>query len=447
MSLRIEKYKFISHFFLLVFWLVSTVPFLVQETTQSYNVTVVNAVWGLAEASVLILGLWTLRNRVDIITVVIFVGLSFIDTVIINKLSILFWLNGTRLYYGFIFMFPIIRYFWEDPERRCYFVAKMDRLIYVYLVIQFPCMVYQCILYGAYDNVSGSIGWMASGVTSTLIYLSSFYLMMRRWNPELSYFENLKNNWVLLFLLIPTWLNETKISFIYIALYFFFLVPMDKQFIKRLVYIVPLIVIILSSAGWLYTKVTQSDNQMDLQDLNEYMFGNDILLDVVEYAFENDVTEVNEPDYSRGLKFYVTPLIFERHDAWLSGFGVGQYKGGSVFEKSEFAKRYFWLLRGTIIQLQMIMIETGVPGAILFIIFWITAFRLWRRHKGERNMRLSWMLGTVMILVNIYTSAFFIPSFYMQVMFMVFVCSRWHELPAYRHIPLLGTRKISFSWR
>lgn len=444
--MRIEKHKLIAGLFLFSFWVCATVPFVLQEITGEYHGPEVIKLWSIAEVAVTFLGLWTLKARVDKVIVFTFLGLSFLDSVVFNGLSILFWLNGCRMYVGFIFMFPIIRYFWTDDKRRAYFVAKMDRLIYLYLVIQFPCMVVQCARYGAFDNVSGSIGWMASGTASTIIYLSSFYLMVRRWNDSLSYLDNLRANWVLLFLLIPTWLNETKISFIYIALYFFFLVPMDKQFIKRMAVVIPVIVIVFGGAVFMYQTFVGSQNKTETYDINEYLLGNDILLDLVEYAFENDVDEVNEGDYARGLKFYLLPDIYNRHEnSWLTGFGIGQFKGGSGMEKTEFAKRYFWLLQGTIMQWHMALIEMGVPGGILYIIFWITVFRLWRRHKGERNLRMSWMFGLTTALFSVYIPPFTIPPFYMQFMFMVFTCSRWNELPTYRHIPLLGSKQIKFS--
>lgn len=448
MSMRIEKHKLIAGIYLWTFWICAVTPFIVQECTNSYQGDIVRSVWLMGELVVALFGLWTLRARVDKVVVIVFLLLSYVDTVIFNKLSVLYWVNGIRLYVGLIFMFPIIRYFWEDPERRRYFVSKMDRLIYLYLVIQFPCMVVQCIRYGAFDNVSGSIGWMASGTASTIIYLSSFYLMIRRWDRRLTYFENISRNWVLIFLLIPTYLNETKISFIYIALYFFFLVPMDRQFIKRLVVVIPLMLVVMSGVGALYVKMVDYDKQTNVTDVYEYLFGNDILLELVEYAFENDVVEVNEGDYSRGLKFYIMPEIFERHqNTWLTGFGLSQFKGGSYLDKTEFAKRYFWMLQGTMMQVHMALVEMGVPGALLYIVFWITAFRLWRRHKGERSMRMSWMFGLVTVIFSVYIPPFMIPPFYMQFMFMVFACSRWKDLPPYRHVPLFGNRKIMFTWR
>lgn len=444
--MRIEKHKLITGIFLFAFWICATVPFILQEVTQEYHGPEVAKLWTLGEVAVAILGLWTLKARVDKVIILTLFTLSFLDTVIFNHISVLMWLNGVRLYFGFIFMLPILRYFWENEGRRRYFVAKMDRLIYLYLVIQFPCMVIQCVRYGAYDNVSGSIGWMASGAASTIIYLSSFYLMMRRWNHNLNYIDNLRNNWVLIMLLIPTWLNETKVSFIYITMYFLLLVPMDRKFIKRLTIVLPVIALVLIGAAMLYKTMVGDQNQTESYELADYLLGNDILLDVVEYAVENDVVEVNESDYARGLKFYLLPKIYDQYPgSWFTGFGLGQFKGGNGMEQTEFAKRYFWLLQGTIMQWHMALLEMGIPGGLLYIIFWITAFRLWGKHKKSRNLNMSWMFGITTAIFSIYIPPFFIPPFYMQFMFMVFVCSRWNELPPYRHIPLLGTKQIIFS--
>lgn len=442
MRLAVTKYKFIADVLIFTFWVCATLPFVIQEVSGDYHLAEITKLWFLIEIVVTVLGLWTLKARADKVVLAIYLALSLFDTIIVNKLSFIYWLNGCRMYIGFLFMFPIIRYFWTNLERRRYFVARMDRLLYLYLVIQFPCMVVQCIRYGAYDNVSGSIGWMASGTASTIIYLISFYLMLRRWNPSLSYMQNLRNNWDLLFLLLPTWMNETKVSFIYIAMYFFFLVPMDKQFVKRMLVVGPLMAVVLAGALYLYSTLVSNSDKVDLEMVQEYVLGNEELVDLVEFVMENDLVEY-EGDYARGLKFYVVPEIFSRHDAWLTGFGVDQIKGGSSgLDKSEFAKQYYWVLNGTQMQFYIALIDMGVPGAILYLIYWIWAFRLGKRYRKERNRQMTWMFGLTTLLFSFYIPPFIIPPFYVMFMFMVFAGGRWNELPPYQRTYL---PKITFS--
>ena len=444
--MRIEKYKLIAKIFFWTFWICATVPFFVQELTNERHNEVLLSLWALGEIIFVGLGIWTLRARVDKMIIAIFLTVSFIDTVLANHLSVMYWINGCRFYIAFLFIIPIFRYFWTDDTRRRYFIRRMDRLIYIYLVIQFPCMVIQFLRYGAFDNVSGSIGQMQSGNTSTIIYLASFYLMLRRWDKNASYFKNLLNNWQLLVLLLPTFKNETKVSFIYILMYFFFLVPMDRRFLKRMVYIIPLMVVVAVGSGILYSKMVEGSKVVSLDDVSAYVVGDDQMLELVEYIFENDVIDVEETDYARGLKFMVLPMLYDRHPkAWFFGFGVSQYKGGLKLDKTDFAKRYFWMMQGCIMQWHAAMVDMGIPGGILYILFWITVFRLWRRHKGERNLQMSWMLGLVTCIVSVYCPFMDILPIYVQYMYFVFVCSRWNELPAYQHIPLLGSKKFAFS--
>jgi hypothetical protein len=42
------------------------------------------------------------------------------------------------------------------------------------------------------------------------------------------------------------------VAFVFLAMYFFFLVPIDRKFIKRMIYVVPTIFIVLIGAGYVY---------------------------------------------------------------------------------------------------------------------------------------------------------------------------------------------------
>ena len=221
MAVVIEKSKFISKIFFGVFWIVAITPFFGQEFMPSVYEKISSPLFALIDFVLILLGAWVIRDKKDWFFLLLFVGFSFISTCIINDYSILFFVNGLRLYLCYIIIVPIFRYFLTDDHRSKGFIEKMDRALYIFLWLQLPTAAVQCFLYGAYDQVGGSMGWMMSGEMSTLVYLISFYLMHKNWDSSKSYIDNIRANWILIFLLIPSFLNETKISFIYLLMYIY----------------------------------------------------------------------------------------------------------------------------------------------------------------------------------------------------------------------------------
>ena len=428
MAVAIEKSRLVSKIFFGVFWIAAITPFFGQEFLPSVYEKLSSPLFALIDLVLILLGAWVIRSKKDWFILLSLVLITFISTYILNDISILQYVNGMRLYIGFIFMIPIVRYFFAEPERKQRFIEKFDKALYIFLWIQVPCMSYQCFLYGAFDKVGGSLGWMMSGVITTLIYLVSFYLMLRRWNKDKSYFQNLKDNWILVFLLFPSYLNETKVAFVFLAMYFFFLVPIDRKFIKRMVYVVPTIFIVLIGAGYVYLSFvdTKGADIFSKEYLEIYLTGDDELVELVEYIMDNNIEEVDEVDFARGLKFAVLPLILKREPhATAFGYGVGMYKGGTMFEKSKFAKQYNGLLQGTIMQAFLFMIELGWVGLGWYVLFWILNFRV--QNKEYRNKQLQLYMLLTIIVISIYSCNFIIVPFYMIFMFLTYYSCHWNE--------------------
>lgn len=424
MALVLEKSKLITKIFVGIFWLVAVTPFLGQELMPSIYEKISAYISLLADATLIALGVLLCKKRIDRILILLFLLIAIISTIYINKLSVLYLVNGMRLYIGYLFVIPILRYFLENEKLRDDFIRKIDRHLYVFLWIQVPCMIYQCILYGAYDQVGGSIGWMMSGVITTLIYLISFYLMLKCWDNTKTYLQNIRKNWILIFLLFPSFLNETKISFVFLVMYFFFLIPMDKKFIKRMFYIVPTIFVVLVAALYLYYTTTGSqDNIVSEEYISFYLQGDEDSLNLVELAFEGDALDTAEDqgnDWARGLKLAVLPWMLQTEDyAPFWGFGVSQFKGGTIVERTAFYKEYEWILKGTELQLQIWLIDIGIIGLIWSIFFWIFTLKL--NKKCNRHLQLQIYLGLVVIITSIYNSCFTIMPFYIIFMYIVFL--------------------------
>ena len=117
---------------------------------------------------------------------------------------------------------------------------------------------------------------------------------------------------------------------------------------------------------------------------------------------------------------------------------------GDGAKKSKFAQRYFWLLQGTIIQAHVTWLEAGLIGLGMYVLYWLSVFRVFRRRLS-RNLQLQWMLGFMVLIFSVYNAPFFVIPFIIIFLFLVYISSRWGEMPPYRYIKLLGSRPIRFS--
>ena len=370
MEKTVPKYKIVARMLLAVFWVLGTYLFPIQELVPGAADAARATGSIVSDALIILAGLWTLRARIDIALYIVLLLIGGVSAWY-NDIPAVMAINGLRAYLLPLSLLIIVRYLLSTRERVRYFLPRFEKSLYIFLLLQFPVMVIQCLRWGAYDNVGGSLGWMRSGTISTLIYLISFYLMVRRWDDSRTYLENLKQNYMLLVCLFPSMLNETKISFVYLAMYFFFLVPMDRMFLKRMLYVIPLMLLSIGGALALYITIlggatiddyegTQTDVTSS-KFISEYMVGNDeVRTLVLDGYMETVMPDVQEADFARGLKYAVLPIILsDTPHAWYVGFGPSQFKGGTTLETTPFAKEYEWLLRGTEMSVMSYLIEPG----------------------------------------------------------------------------------------
>ena len=433
----IRKSTIVIFVFLAAFWLTGLVPFIMQELTHDKCESVRLMLNNICQMMMVVIGLWTLRSRTDIAIILIAVVVTYYSSCTLNGGAILVWLNGLRRYFPYLFVLPVIRWLWRDPEIRGRFMKAFDRNIYIFLWIQFPCLSVQAMVYGMGDYGGGSLGWYNSGVISQLIYLISFYLMIRSWDSSKGYLANLGNNWVLVLLLFPSFLNETKISFIFLLLYFLLLIPFDRHLLRRMLVVIPLLIVFMFGSFWWYiTYVDLKGDMLEKNFFSNYVLG-DNMIDLAFDLMDSDVDtdDVWESDYARGIKFALLPTLLERgephNEFW--GYGVGQFKGGNITEKTKFAKHYEWFLRGTQTEMFNIIVELGWFGAFLLIAYWCAVFRFFYRvGKGNRDKRMQIWLGINMLMMIMYAPSFDVLPFVCIALTMCFISSRWSELPEFQ---------------
>ena len=399
----VDKYKFMSGILFTALWIqlcwgfVCTDIFNALEPTRSY----INMLCDMAYVA---LGVSTIKNRRDMVVLVTFFVIAGASACLNHQGAVEF-ANGCRDFVGLLFAVPIIRYMMtsEYSER---FVRSFDKMLYIFLWIQVPCLVSQFIRFGAGDTGGGSLGDASSGQISTLIYVISFYLINRDWNEKESYFHNLWANRVYVFLLFPTFLNETKISIIYFMLYFVLLIKIDKKAIGRLIMALPLSLVLFCVAGYIYlvTMDVQSDH-FDAEYFTEYLIGDDIdhLMELAELV-QDEVIETDNlwvVDLPRYGRFVAVPEILSSSTGggMLLGAGVGQFKGGQVLSTSKFATQYQWFLQGSSIMFFFIVIQLGLIGLVWMMYNLMSILFTPDNHARANNLKLYMLSVTLLILV------------------------------------------------
>lgn len=422
----LEKYKFCYRLFLGIFWGSMCWGFVTQEFLP-FLIPLTKAFNALVEVAVLIFGLALLKDTKDKIVVVSFVLISFISTFLLNRLSMFSYLMGVRDFIGLIAVYPILRFFLTG-ENAQYFKANFDKQLRFWLWVQAFCLVWQFIRYGANDAGGGSMGYGASGMVSMLIYLISFYLSLQNWDFN-DYFGSIRRNKWNLILLLPTYLNETKISFILLGLYFILLYKPTRSALVKFVYVIPVLIALGAGLITLYLRTTNQDSDYVLswQFVNDYFNGDDIdeLIEVAlliqdgyfddDLEYENLVWVLDLPRVSK-LKLVMEPLSKTPGGIWM-GAGVGQLKGETTGAANEFSRKYKWLLQGTRPWSFTVIVQIGLIGMIWFLWSFISECFCGVNYN-RRIKRLYIFIGICTFLMLIYNEAFrycyfCIPFFYL----------------------------------
>lgn len=375
----IDKYRLYSWLFFAAFWISQCFGFVSEELLPPIN-TFRGTVVLLCETVIFLLGIVTLvenRNKGDNRVAVSFLVIAFISTVIINREGVVALFNGARDFFGLLFIIPIIRYFFTSRKGGENYVRSFDRQLMIYLWLQAVCVTWQFIKYGAGDNGGGTMGEGASGVVSTCIYFVSYYLMTKRWDASKGYFRNLWNNFILIFLLYPSFLNETKISFIFLFCYFLLLIKLDKAAVRKFIIAIPVLFAIIAILFPVYLDITDQDADRVLSEefFDQYLFGGEELDHMVEVALlvqdgtiEIDALDVWSVDIPRFTKILWLPqTLDDSKGGMIFGAGLGQFKGGRSLDMSRFARDNQWALLGSRPWSFFVIIQLGLIGLLWYL--------------------------------------------------------------------------------
>ena len=400
--MKFEKRFILQRLFFIGFWLATCTGFVSDLLWGPFKISPLTTISLLVvDAILLFLAASTVHKKIDIFIIGSFLIISAISGFIVNNDSIVVWLNGMRYFFPVLLLPPVLRYFWETEYRHDIFVKSLDKQLYIFLWLQVPAVLFQFFMHGAGDLVGGTLGGWFSGTLSFSIYYISFYLLNKRINRN-NILQSLQKNWILIFLLFPTFLNETKISFGLIIAYFILLLPIDRKYLIRLSFLSPLIVLLVGIGASFYYSTVESEGALELNEefLSNYLDADlDDLEGAIEYAEENYEESFDVP---RLAKLSIIPMVFNAHPGHdLFGFGLSLYRHGSVIEASDFYKEYDWLMKGTSPQIMSTFLQLGIVGAIWYIIFFSCLLFIKPALYPHRNynMQLYFILAFVILLI------------------------------------------------
>lgn len=341
----------------------------------------------------------------------IFIVFSSISYLMSVNTSLLAHINGIRETLIFICYFVIMDIL--HLSRQTYNINnKFSIFTYIFLTIQIPVTILQFIEFGAGDAVGGTFGLGGSGLLTFSIFMLIYYLIENKSKiPK----DRIKKGLPLLIFLIPIALNETKISFVFLLLFFISFANIKK--INSSVGVILLGILTVICFSFIYTTKENVNYKNPLEGifsnhfLNEYLLGD-------ENTYE---------DVPRFTKIIIgTEKLTNDGDLFL-GKDYGAFMGSQLKINSEFSKKYQWLLKGSVPYTFYLLISGGI--FLLLFINWMVFSEIFRKHNNNvKNYSPSFLffLTALFIIILFYNDGLRSPVFSFLFVFLLFF-SKYHK--------------------
>ena len=209
---------------------------------------------------------------------------------------------------------------------------------------------------------------------------------------------------------MPTYLNETKISFIFLAIYIMLLIPLNRKMFMRYVLAIPSVMVLMWASGTAYVVAT-GGTMGDVFSIDYYVEGYLLADDEEDYARyaeflinEDRVGDVDVPRFTKLL--YLTDMRDDYPQMFTYGNGIGHFKGGTMVSESEFFTENKWILIGSLPYVFEIIIQLGLPGLILSIIYIFSIVILQPSPGATRRLNLQLFLILLFVLTFFYNDSF-----------------------------------------
>lgn len=331
-------------------------PFLVQITSSSLMKLLEDA----AYLIMLIYSLYLLSRRTELSARISkTVALLVLSVLVFTMIGIYY--SGVAMVilqyreFKYLLLLIILLPFKEDDFKYIWPTMK------VFAAICIPVAIGQwVILQGQGDFITGIMGYKESGTLTAfllIIFFSELTLRLRDGKRILGYY---------FLYLIPTALNETKITLFLLPLMFIASLMVSRRFNIKYFFYVSIVTVILV-AGWGYLYNTTAASEGGAANYQQSAFSI-LSLDVLkEYLFASDW----EVDSGRMTKVLLALDIVKEQP--LFGFGLGASYGGATSGINGFIYSQYntaTQLAGTRVQLALSIVDLGLLGVcvVLFIL-------------------------------------------------------------------------------
>lgn len=407
------------YLFLFAFWFTAYCGIVASQFLPSSDRVIRATVVGLDGVIVMLALLAVFRNRsfYGVKLFVLFL-LSVVVTVIYSsdRFGLAEQFNGLRetLFY---FSSLVVVYDLFMSEERQTFIRWMTISVIVFAIAQTPSSFYQFLKFGAGDLVGGTYGIRGgSGVVSQALFVICFYLMVRFASLEDESHFRIVRLLFILPLLIPCALNETKVSFVFLAGFLVLLVASRRQIYRA----IPLLV--MGAILAVLLNYYYSQNVEDTRNIFDEKY-------VERYLYSNTTEKGGDlPRFQRVTLMF--KMMGSDVGSILFGMGYGVLGGGNLMDVSRMGRALYYLVNGSRILLFRVWIQGGLlsvllVGAAMFMYMRRTPALTHTRKQFKRFLAFS------LAIVWLYNEAILDRTFVMMVwFFIVWLSYADDDLPA-----------------
>jgi hypothetical protein len=353
-----------------------------------------------------ILSVWRNRESYAVWSLVIFLLISTITFVYTSeRFGILEHLNGLRepLFF-FSCLVVIFDLFFSKYQE--WFITWFTRFLIVFAVVQIPVAAIQFLEFGAGDGVGGTYGVKGgSGNLTQILFLISFFLAVRYASLEDGTHFSIKKVPVFLALLIPCAINETKVSFVLLAVYILLLAGSRR----RILHTIPLLVfgfVLVFLLNYFYSSTVEDTSKiLDENYVEKYLL-------TASTGSGDDL-----PRFQRLILMF--RVMGGDVGSILLGMGYGVMGGGNIMGISRLGRALYYLVEGSRILLFRIWIQGGLAAVVTFAF----AMFAWLRVKVPQYptvRKFHWFLAFSLLLIWFYNEAMLDRTFAPVAIFFMF---------------------------
>lgn len=352
-----------------------------------------------------VLAMWRRREFYGVWAFLVFLLASILTFVYTSeRFGLVEHINGLRDPAAF-FASLIVVYDLYHSEYGAVMLHRFTQFLVVFALIQIPVTIIQFYQYGAGDGVGGTYGTGGgSGYITQLLFIICFFFAVRFASLQDGTSFSLKRLPLLLPVLLPCAINETKISFILLGV-FIILVSGSRQRMVRSLPLLALGAALVVVLNHFYSTTVEDTRAIfDLNFVEKYLVTN-------ETATGGDM-----PRFQRLV--FMFRMMGDDVGSVLLGMGYGVLGGGNIVGVSRIGRSLYYLITGS----RILLFRAWIQGGLIAVITIAFAMFYWMRSRTVQYPTLRkfyWFLAFSVLIIWFYNEAMFDRTFAIIVSFMM----------------------------